>query len=526
MTNASKYFLAIDLGTGGPKTAVVSTAGEILGTGKASVETIHLPEGGAEQDPAAVWDAVKASCKDALSTSAIDPKAVVGVMCASQYSSVIPVDRDGNHTMNMVVWMDRRGAARKLKKETAFPKRADNPWQLYRWLRIHGLPPVGDGNDTLSHMRWIKFARPEVYARTAVFLEPMDFVALKFTGRAVANQCTAFMMLLTDNRKLNVTEYHERLVAYSLIDREKLPELVPIDSVIGTVKGDVAAELGLSPETEVIAGVNDTQIGGIVTGAFKGTHAGISVGTTSVMITHVDFKKTDVRHAILSMPSPLPNKWFVMAENGAGGLALEHFLQKVIFPEDAFGMLTTEDKYRALGRAVDTVEPGSKGLLFLPWMSGSIAPVADGRMRSGFLNIDAQTTRSQMARAVLEGVSLNLRWLRPAVERFAKRPLTHFVFYGGGALMDEWAQIMADVLYAPIHQMENPRYANCLGCAMLGFHRLGHVPLDEIEKRVPIKKIYQPREAHKQTYDKLYKQFVASFKRTRPIFRALNAPEH
>lgn len=525
MLEASKYFLSIDLGTGGPKVAVVNTDGEILGTGQASVETIFLPDGGAEQDPAAVWGAVMGACADALESSGVDRSAVVGVMCASQYSSVIPVDAEGNHTMNMLVWMDQRGAAARLKKETDFPKNADSLWRQFRWLRIHGLPPLSEGIDTLAHMRWIKFARPEVYARTATFLEPMDFVTLKLTGRAAANQCSAFMMLLTDNRTLNVTEYHHALVKYSQIDREKLPELLPIDSVVGTVKADIAAELGLSTETKVLAGVNDTQIGGIATGAFQGEHAGICVGTTSVMIARVDFKKTDVLHAILSMPSPVPGAYFVMAENGAGGLALERFLQNVIFTEDEFGELATEDKYHAMGKAVDSVPPGSGGLLFLPWISGAMAPLADARMRGGFLNIDAQTSRSQMARAMLEGVAMNLRWLRPAVEKFAKRRFSHFVYYGGGALMDEWAQIMADVLESPIHQMDNPRYANCFGCAMLGFHRLGMVPLDDIATRIPIREVYTPRPANKGIYDKLFTQFVASFKRTRPIFRALNAPD-
>jgi xylulokinase len=374
-------------------------------------------------------------------------------------------------------------------------------------------------------MRWIKYARPEVYERTATFLEPMDYVTMRFTGRRAANQCTAFMFLVTDNRTLSVTGYDPKLVEYSLLDVEKLPELLPMDAIVGTVLPEVASELGLSAETKVVTGVNDTQSGGIGTYAFNGGHAALSVGSTSVMITHVDFKRTDVRHAILSMPSPVPDTYFVMAESGIAGGALEHFLENLIYARDHFGELSTEDRFALLGRAVGEAPPGSEGVLFLPWMNGSLAPAEDSRMRGGFLNLGMKTTRSHMARAVLEGVALNQRWVRGAVERFAKRSITHFVYQGGGAESDAWSQIMADVLGAPVHQMEDPQYVPCLGGGLLAFERLGMLSFDDIESLVPIRRIYEPNEANRAVYDDLFGQFVRVFKSVRPIFRSLNRVE-
>jgi xylulokinase len=386
---------------------------------------------------------------------------------------------------------------------------------------VHGLPPI-DGGISMTHMRWIKYARPEVYERTAKFLEPMDYVAMRFTGRATANQCTAFMFLMTDNRSLNVTAYDPTLLRHSTIDAAKLPELVPLDSIVGTVLPEVAAELGLSPDTRVVTGVNDTQCGGMGTAAFSGRHAALSVGSTSVMITHVDFKRTDVRHVILSMPSPVPGTYFVMAENGMGGGTLEYFLQNLVYAHDQFGELTGANRYAHLQRAVDETPPGSAGVLFLPWMSGSLAPSADSSMRGGFLNLGLHTTRSHMARAVLEGVAMNLRWLKTPVEKFSKRPISHFVFYGGGAESDAWSQIMADVLEAPVHQMENPQYATCVGAGLLAFQRLGMLGFDEFEARVPIRRVCEPNPANRSLYDERSEEFIKAFKRTRPIFRALN----
>jgi len=206
------YVLAVDLGTSGPKAAVVSLQGRIMATARAHVETMFLPGDGAEQDPEAVWAAVKTACGAALKNSGVTAREVLAVICTSQYSSIVPVDERGRATMNMVLWMDKRGATPRLRKLTGFPRGTDTPLQLLAWLRVHGLPPV-DGGMSMTHMRWIKYARPEIYERTAKFLEPMDYVTMRFSGRATANQCTAFMSLMTDNRRLNVTEYDGALLA-------------------------------------------------------------------------------------------------------------------------------------------------------------------------------------------------------------------------------------------------------------------------------------------------------------------------
>jgi xylulokinase len=516
--------LAIDLGTSGCKGAVVSLQGRVEGASRVPVETIHLPDEGAEQDPEAVWTAVRTACREALGRAGVAARDVRAVICTSQYSSVVPVGADGQPTMNMILWLDRRGTTDRLRRLPAFPRGTDSPLQLLAWLRVHGLPPVAAGI-TLAHLRYIKYARPEVYERTAKFLEPTDYVTLRLTGRATANQCSAFMFLMTDNRRLGASDYDARLVRYAGIDRGKLPELVPVDSIVGTVLPQVARELGLSPGTPVVTGLNDTQAGGMGTAAFAGTHAAISLGSTSVMITHVPRKRTDVRHAILSMPSPVPGAYFVMAENGAGGGGLDHLLDVLGPPGSQPGDAGAAERYAPLERAVQQAPPGSGGVLYLPWMGGSMAPCVDGRMRGGFLNMGLATTRPQLARAMLEGIALNLRWLKEPVERFARRRFSHFVLYGGGAASDAWSQIMADVLDTPVQQAERPQFVAAVGAGLLAFQRLGLLGFDDFASRLAIRREYEPNPADRALYEARAGQFVQAFKRTRPLFRALNEME-
>jgi xylulokinase len=154
--------LAIDLGTTNVKTAVVGKDGALLGTGRRTLETIHTPDDGAEQDAELVWQAVLGAAEDALAELP-NRQDVRGIACASQYSSIVPVAADGRPTGNMVLWMDKRGGPARLAKLPGGQRMKPSPYQMLRWVQIHGVPPLPSGADSLAHMRWIKLASPEVY---------------------------------------------------------------------------------------------------------------------------------------------------------------------------------------------------------------------------------------------------------------------------------------------------------------------------------------------------------------------------
>ena len=320
---SDQYILCIDQGTTNLKVALVSQTGALKATNSTPLPLVYVGDVGVEQNSNFVWAAVKRLIRNLVDSSGVAADAILGLIPVSQYSSIVPVGADGNPLMNMLMHMDYRGAPKVLRER--YGVKPDNLWKKYQWLRINGIPPLDTGMDSVSHMRFIKYAHPDIYEKTAVFLEAMDFLTLKFTGRATANQCTALMMLGVDNRNKAATDFDPKLIAYSGIDKDKWPELVPIGSVVGTILPDVAAELGLLPTTKVIAGLNDTQTGGVATSAFKGSHAAISIGTTGVIITHVDFKRTDLRTQLTTMPSPVPETNFVMAENGLAGKVVEFF---------------------------------------------------------------------------------------------------------------------------------------------------------------------------------------------------------
>ena len=418
--------LCVDVGTSSVKAACLELDGTIQATSDRPLTTSYPGADAAEQDPEALWLAVLEGCRNVLDE--VERERVVGVAICSQYSSIVPVDNDARPTMNMLTWQDKRGAPSALRRRYSEARRAirDNHLRQLRWLRTHGVPPLPSGIDSLGHMRFVRFARPEVYERTAAFLEPMDYVAARFTGRLASNPCSSFMSLLTDNVRGG---WSDKLIGWSGIDRAKLPELLDVDEPVGAIRSDIADQLGLAPNTVVYGTMNDTHAGGMAAYAFDGEHAGLAIGTTGVIVAQVPFKRTDIRHAIVTTPSPVADVNFVLAENGLAGRAVTHFLDKLVFVEDEFATRpAASDRFAALQRAIEAVPAGAGGVLFLPWLTGSLTPSENARVRGGFLNVSLDTDRAALSRAVLEGVAFNFRWLLDTVERFRTPTYTPSAF--------------------------------------------------------------------------------------------------
>jgi xylulokinase len=519
-----RHLLTIDLGTSGPKVAVVAEDGRLVGTERGSVVTVHAADGSALQDAEAVWRSTLEAAVTALSRSGVASDSVAGVVASAQYSSIVPVTSDGAPVGPMITWMDQRGSPKRLRKLDGYPRRADLPTTMLRSVRIHGLAPIEAGM-SLNHMRWIRYGQPEVYNRAASLLEPVDYLTARLTGRCTANRCSSLMQILSDNRQASDHgedhAWHPALVAASLIDPAKLPEPVPVGSVVGTLTSVAAERLGLPPTTPVLSGINDTQAGAIAAGAWRGDHAGLAIGTTSVIATHVTRKKLNPLRTLFTMPSPLGDTYLVAAENGVAGAAVDHYLDRYVYADDAFGSAPSEDRYRAFSEAIEQSAPGAGGVVFLPWLAGSLAPSTDGRMRGGFVGMALDTTRHDLARAVGEGVALNLRRLQGPVETFIDRTISRYSFYGGGSGSRAWAQVLADVLNRPVHRVADGGYANSFGTAMFGFEHLGIASADDLADRLPIAEVSEPDPARRTCYDDLYGAFDDAFKRTRPLMHKL-----
>ena len=517
-----KYVLAIDLGSGGPKVVLASNRGELLAVSRQTTGTILLPNGGAEQDPEAWWQAVSAGIREILARQLVPRNAIVAICCATQWSVTVPVDRSGKHLSNAIHWMDSRGAPySKAASDGLIRVAGYGARRLVHWLRVNGGAPTTSGADVLAHILHIKYDRPDIYRATYKFLEPMDYINLRMSGKFSATHSTIFPYLITDNRNNLAVDYDPLLLRWSGIDRNKLPDLIPVDSVLGPILPEVADAWGLPRSVQIVAGTGDSQAAVLGSGAVHDYQGHLCVGTSSWLSCHLPQKKTDIIHTIATMPSAVRGKNMVVAEQGAAGKCLEVFGQQWLFkdrPNDGEPF----DLYERLFELAAQAPAGSGGLIFLPWLNGAGPPAGTGNTRGGFLNQNLQTGREHAVRAVLEGIAYNLRWVRDAVERFVKRKFETLNFIGGGAQSPLWCQIVADVLNLPIRQVAEPNFAIARGAALNAWLALGEMNLDDVSKSVQIAGTYQPRPENRRVYDQLFNAFVSSYKSNQRMFARLN----
>jgi xylulokinase len=512
---AGDCILGVDLGTSGVKVAVTGVRGELVASAVERYPLHVLGGGGVEQDPADWWQAVVRATRRVLGEAGVDPGRVAGVGCSAQWLGTVPVDDRGRPLMRAVIWMDSRGAEQVRRITRGFPAvQGYGVGRLAAWVRRSGGVPGRLGRDTVAHILWIADQRPDVYRRTWKFLEPRDWLNFRLTGRMASSPDAATMLWATDTRDLRAVRYDDHLLRLAGLERDKLPDLEPSASVLGPLAPEAAAELGLPTTAQVVTGAPDILASAIGAGTVADFDAHLYLGTSSWLVCHVPFRKTDLFHNMASVPSAVPGRYQLINEQGAAGMCLAE-LGRILFPAD-------EDPYPAMLALAAEVPAGSDGLIFTPWLNGERSPVDDRTVRGGFFNQSLGVTRGHLVRAVLEGVACNSRWLLTAVERFVGRRLEAVTAVGGGARSELWCQIQADVLGRVVRQAADPVLASARGAALQASVVLGHLGWDEVAATVPIARTFEPDPARRRVYDTLFPEFVNLYRSTRRIYARLN----
>ena len=508
----SHYALAVDLGTGGPKVGIVSLGGRTVWREHLPVQTSYGPDGAAEQDARQWWDLISTAARRGLGSGAAAPESVVAIAITGQWASRVAVDERGMPVAPCVMWMDTRGRAH---SRALIGGRAGgfHARRALRWVRRSGGVPSPAGSDPISHLLFLERDHPDVSRSARWFLEPVDYLTMRFTGRASATPASMLSAWLTDNRSLDgPPEYHSALVHMAGIDSTKLPPLLPTGSLIGPVLEDVAADLGLPAGVQVITGVPDLPAATVGSGALERHAAHLAISTTGWISCPLDRKKTDVRHSMASVPGLGDGRYLLANSIDSAGVCLEWARAQLFDPMPPY----EEVLALAAGAA-----PGSGGVLFTPWPAGTRSPIEDRGARAGWHNLSLATTRSDLVRAILEGVACHARWLHDAVERFAGDRLEPIRIIGGGARSDLWCQIMADVLERRAERVADPTDAALRGAAMLAGVALEAIDLQDVPGLIEVDRSFEPDATTRDVYRRLRAELPRLHRAQRGLSRRL-----
>jgi len=433
-------FLGIDSGTQSTKTVALDLeSGRVVAEARAPHRMVEgLPVGHMEQDPAEWTSALDATVAQVVAQ--IDRRQVRGIGVSGQQHGFVPLDAAGRVIRPAKLWCDTSTG----KECELLTRKLGGPKAVLRRTGMPFLPGY-----TAPKILWLKRHEPENFRRLAHVLLPHDYLNFHLTGNYFMEHGDASGTALMDVRRRVWSR--EVLAA---IDRRLaacLPALSGSQEIAGTLRPELAARFGLSPEVIVSAGGGDNMMGAIGTGNVAPGVVTASFGTSGTIYATAAKPVVDPRGEIAAFCSST-GAWMPLLCTMNATTVTEQV--RALFNFDL----------AALEAAAASVPPGAGGLLLLPYLAGERTPsVPDG---SGvLLGLTARTgTPGHLARAAMEGVAMGMNFGLLRLTALGVRAKEIRVT-GGGAKSPLWRQIMADVFGVPVVGMREDEGA-ALGGAL------------------------------------------------------------
>ena len=493
-----QYVLGIDLGTSSVKAMLVSSDGKITGQHAMGYEPDFGGNGFVEQQPSVWWENTKAAIKTVVNQSGVDAGDIAALSCSGQMHSSVFLDTSGEVIRPAILWNDTRTT----KQVRAVYESAGEECILEN-VQNH----VFEGF-TLPKILWLRDNEPENFKKVSKVIMPKDYINYKLTGNIFTDYSDAAGTSLFD---VKARKWSEAMITEVGLDAGILPEAVESTAVVGMVSADVAAELGLSVATKVIAGGADNSCAAIGNGVVSKGQAIISVGTSGTVVAFLDKMPDTTSGDVHLFNYSYPGSFYAMGCMLSAGESL-NWLRRNVFTDCTFEELTD----MAANASV-----GSGGLLFLPYLFGERCPYNNANARGVFFGLSSVTKRAELARAVFEGVAFNIRAMLELVLDFTD--INSLYITGGGAKSTLWGQIIADTLdreLLVLESSEGPGYGAAM-IALVGSGITADFGAANNTSAKPERTIKPNKENHR-VYNKYFEIFEEIYKANKNIFKKLN----
>ncbi|MCI8504904.1 MAG: carbohydrate kinase [Lachnospiraceae bacterium] len=526
------YVLAYDIGTTGVKTCLFSIEEQIrLVAGVSRGYGLYILEnGGAEQDTKEWWEAMCATTKELFSKTKVRPEEVAGISFCSQMQGLVLVDRTGVPVHRPMSYMDQR-AVGEIKKGIAhgFKIAGANVRKLVKSLRVTGAVSTSV-KDPMWKYKWLEAHEPENFARAYKWLDVKEYLICRLTGTFVMTEDSAYATLLYDTRK-GKEGWSRELCSMFGIQMSHLPRIIKSSEEAGCLLGKPAGELGLPAGIPVFGGGGDASLIGVGAGCVQVGDTHIYCGTSGWVITVTEKQMVDVSAMIAAIVGAQSGKYNYFAEMETAGKCLEWVKDHLALDEIGVYLEKKqvtegiEGAYRSLydymTETVAKVPAGAGGVIFTPWLHGNRCPFEDPEAAGVFFGIRLETGKSELIRAVLEGICYHLRWMLECQDKKTKTAQV-IRFVGGGALSPVTAQMLSDMTGRMVEVVENPQNVGAVGAAAVTGVGLGLIPnLEEVGAFISVKERFAPRPEEKAVYDQYYPVFKGLYRANKKNYHLL-----
>ncbi|MBP2241529.1 xylulokinase [Cytobacillus eiseniae] len=487
-----KYVIGIDLGTSAVKVLLVNQEGEVCKEVSKSYPLISEKSGYSEQNPEEWVEKTTAGLAELIEH--LDADDIEGISFSGQMHGLVLLDQEDQVLRNAILWNDTRTT-----------KQCQEIYEIVGKQQLLEITknPALEGF-TLPKILWVKEHEPEIFERSRTFMLPKDYLRFRITGNIHMEYSDAAGTLLLNVAKREWS--HELLNSFGL-SPELCPPLVESHEFVGTVKAEFAEETGLSEVTKVFAGGADNACGAIGSGVLSEGKTLCSIGTSGVVLSYEERNDLDFEGKVHYFNHGEEKAYYTMGVTLAAGYSLSWF-------KDTFAK---QESFEPFLEGVNEVPPGSRGLLFTPYIVGERTPYADANIRGSFIGIDAVHERKHFARAVLEGITFSLNESLEIFRRNGKI-IDSIISIGGGAKNEAWLQMQADIFNAKIERLTSEQGPG-MGAAMLAAYGCGWFPsLKECaEVFIQTAKTYDPIKENVETYQKIFAIYQQVYQQTKML---------
>lgn len=491
------YLLGLDIGTSAVKALLLQTSGQVLGSVLVEYPLMTPRPGWSEQNPEDMWNATVKSIKEVMAKFEVAPDSILGIGLSGQMHSSVFLDQDRRVIRPAILWNDVRTSS-----QCRFIENTVDP----EVLRSEVCNPVLEGF-TLPKVLWLKEEEPDNYSKLRWLVLPKDYIRFRLTDNLHMEVSDAAGMLMMNVRK---QEWSKAMLEAFDINGEILPPIVQSHEVTGTITPETAELTGLKAGTPVVGGGADNACGAVGSGVVTPGRGMVSLGTSGVILAHLAEPKLTSGGTVHMFNSAVPDQFYMMGVMLSAGLSFSWF-------RNQFAAGKAYDELTDLASAVPA---GSRGLVFLPYLSGERTPHGDANARGTFVGLSATHGIPEMTRAVLEGVAFGFK---DSVDllRQAGWKGTSLRALGGGARSPLWKEIIASATGLVLEEI-NIDEGPALGAAILA--GVGAGVYDNIQEAsdsiIKVERSVEPNpkwqevytELH-QVYKELYPALKGSFSR-------------
>ncbi len=454
MSASTDLFLGLDVGTTATKALLLDSRGREVAAASYSYGLITPQDGWVEQDPEHLWRGVVSTCRSVAQQAGCNTR-IIALGLSSQAGTAIPVGADGQPTHHAFSWMDHRAGEQAQRVRDQFG--AEFIHRTTGWRLGGGLP--------LLLIAWFREHCPEAFAATRQFLFVNDFVVQRLTGRLCMNPSDAGITQLLN---LDTGDWDEQLLAFAGARRNQMSPMQPSGFPVGRLTAEASAATSLSQDVLVVNGAHDQYCAAVGAGVTRPGQVLLSCGTAWVILAVPADKGVALDNGMAVSHHAVKGRWGALRSMGGVGTSLEWLVDNVW---DGKGVGEGRDGlYAAVNRSVVQSPPGASGLFFFPLTGGH--SLAFARTGGGFLGMSLAHNRADMARAVMEGIAYELRWVVQEMQDAGMR-VAEMTMVGGAAESPAWPQIVADVVGVPV-ALPSSKQAAGRGAAILGGVGAGH----------------------------------------------------